>query len=77
MWVQTRTDPTTLVNLDQASKVYTTGRNQREKPMVMATIGEKAVPLADCDSVEAAEGILEHIGAVMHTNLPMLDLRHI
>ena len=68
MWVQTKTDPVTLVNLDHVSLVF------RSRKEVLATIADKDVPLAECDSAEEANEILLQLAGYMHTNVPLVDL---
>jgi len=73
MWVQTKTDAMTLVNLDHATLIQRS--TSHGKPAVIAMIEGKGVLLAVCDTPEDAAAILAHIAAVLHTNPPALDLR--
>ncbi len=72
MWVQTRTEPTTLVNLDHATKIQRS--TSSGKPAVIATIEGTGVPLAVVDTVEAADAILVHVATLMQSNPPLIDL---
>ena len=74
MWVQTKTDPVTLVNLDHASVVV---RTISGKIGVIAMIAGKSVLLADCDPVEAADAVLRLLAARMQRNPPVVDLTHV
>ncbi len=68
MWVTTKTDPPTLVNLAHASTVLADGST------VVAYIAGKQALLARCGSADEAAAILLRIEECIGENFPTLNL---